>query len=116
MRCVAKADLSTENHELLKQLCKEKSSSGVPLSKEYAHFFKVAIGNQLVENLNQKLKNKLPRAQLFGANSEAMRASVDSLWAAWLLRSPGFEQALAVNTIIITLSLTACSLLTEPVQ
>ena len=77
----------------LTALTKKLDKHGNPLCKETQRLFKVVIGNNLVENANVHLKAKLRKAGLLGRASD-WTASVNSLYAAHLLRSPGFETAL----------------------
>ena len=78
---------------MLQALAKKVDKHGNPLCKETQRLFKLVIGNNLVENVNMHLKAKLRKAGLLGRASDWI-ASVNSLYAAHLLRSPGFETAL----------------------
>ena len=88
-----KSALEDDVIAMLKALTKKVDKHGFPLCKETKRLFKVVIGNNLVENVNGHLKAKLRKAGLLGRATDWM-ASVNSLYAAHLLRSPGFETAL----------------------
>ena len=76
---------------MLSELTTKLTPAGVPVCIESPRMFKIVQGNNLAENLNGKLKNKLRSSGLLGRAGSSLSASVDSLYAAWLLMSPGFH-------------------------
>ena len=94
VRVICKADIDDDTFKTLKALTKQKTKIRCSsMQNETDRLFKIVIGNNLAEKVNVHVKNKLRKAGLLGRASD-WTASVNSLYAAHVLRAPAFETTL----------------------
>ena len=90
LRNLLKKDLDPATCKMLHDLSEVLDSQGRSSVIEKKTLFQFVQGDQLAENIFMLIASKQRRLQLKGAQRVSIRASVDALASAWLLREPGF--------------------------
>ena len=86
LRKMLKSSLTQEEKEIMEAMVKKKCAI------ETALYYKFVMGDQHAESLVGHLKQSKKRSGLLGRSSPGMDG-VDNLFAACMLRSPGFDVA-----------------------